>query len=150
MSEQNYEVEETTPTVHNVDAPVDTETTTPGEEIVEAAEPNENDETFPREYVEKLRAENAETRIKAKKADEYARRLHTALTAATGRLQDAEDLPFDASHLDDPEALEAAITELLERKPHLATRRVTGDIGQGVTETSSGVDLAGLLRRSAS
>ena len=47
MSEQNYEVEETTPTVHNVDAPVDTETTTPDEEIVEAAEPSETDETFP-------------------------------------------------------------------------------------------------------
>lgn len=150
MPEQNYEVEETTPDTRDVDVDAVEETTAPDEEIVEGAEPSGTDETFPREYVEKLRAENAETRIKAKKADEYARRLHKALTAATGRLQDAEDLPFDASHLDDPEALEAAITELLERKPHLATRRVTGDIGQGVTETSSGVDLAGLLRRSAS
>ena len=150
MPEQNYEVEETTPDTRDEDVDAVEEATAPDEEIVEAAEPTETDETFPREYVEKLRAENAETRIKAKKADEYAHRLHTALTAATGRLQDAEDLPFDASHLDDPEALEAAITELLERKPHLATRRVSGDIGQGVTETSSGVDLAGLLRRSAS
>lgn len=150
MPEQNYEVEETTPDTRDVGVDAVEETTAPDEEIVEGADPSETDETFPREYVEKLRAENAETRIKAKKADEYARRLHTALTAATGRLQDAEDLPFDASHLDDPEALEAAITELLERKPHLATRRVSGDIGQGVTETSSGVDLAGLLRRSAS
>jgi hypothetical protein len=33
--------------------------------------------------------------------------------------------------MDDPEALAAAIDELLERKPHLASRKPVGDIGQG-------------------
>lgn len=104
-------------------------------------------ESFPKEYVEKLRAEAAENRVKAKRADEYAQRLHTALTAATGRLQDPSDLPFDQNHLDDPEALETAITELLDRKPHLATRKPAGNIGQGITgDTDSSVNLATILK----
>ena len=124
------------------------------EETQETVE-NESEETaentFPREYVEKLRAENAENRVKAKKADDYAQRLHTALTAATGRLADPSDLPFEESHLEDPEALETAITDLLTKKPHLATRRPTGDIGLGVHgDSPDTTNLAGLLRANAS
>lgn len=103
-------------------------------------------ETFPREYVQDLRSENARYREKAKTADTLARRLHVALVAATGRLADPDDLPFDESHLDDPDALTAAIEELLERKPHLKSRRVVGDVGQGAGGPSADVDLAGLLR----
>lgn len=103
-------------------------------------------DTFPREYVEKLRNEAAEHRTKAKDRDALAERLHTALTAATGRLADPSDLPYDQSHLDDPEALTAAIDQLLESKPHLATRKPHGDVGQGAASASAGVDLAGMLR----
>lgn len=101
---------------------------------------------FPREYVEELRAENAKYRTRAKHADDLAHRLHTALVTATGRLEDPSDLPFNETHLDDPEALTTAINELLERKPHLASRQVTGDIGQGAVTNTGDVDLAGLLR----
>ncbi len=45
-------------------------------------------ETFPREYVKKLRKESAGYRERAQQADTYAQRLHTALVAATGRLAD--------------------------------------------------------------
>ncbi len=70
--------------------------------------------------------------------------------AATGRLADPSDLPYDEIHLDDETALTAAIDELLTRKPHLASRRPVGDIGQGATAASDSVDLAGILRARAS
>lgn len=100
--------------------------------------------------MEQLRRENAEQRVKAKRADELGQRLHLALVAATGSLADADDLPFDPAHLEDPEALTAAIDALLARKPHLASRRPGGDIGQGAGRVGEDVSLAGILRASAS
>lgn len=88
----------------------------------------ETGESFPREYVEKLRAENAKYRTAAK---DTLVRLHEALVSATGRLQDARDLPFDATHLESPEALTQAIDALLEERPHLKARKISGDAGQG-------------------
>lgn len=88
-------------------------------------------ETFPREYVEKLRTENGKYRQRAGEADALATRLHTELVRATGRLADPTDLPFDADHIADAGKMVAAIDALLETKPHLASRRPTGDIGQG-------------------
>lgn len=115
----------------------------------EPAETTENEDVFPREYVEKLRNENAKYRQRAQRADDLAQRLHEALVSATGRLQEPTDLPFDEDHLDDPEALTAAIDELLHKRPHLASRRPVGDIGQGATGEPGTVDLAGILRARA-
>nr|WP_237394175.1 hypothetical protein [Mycobacterium paraintracellulare] len=107
--------------------------------------------TFSRSYVEKLRRENASYRERAGKADELGKRLHTALVEATGALADPTDMPYDAAHLDDPAALAAAIDELLAAKPHLATRRPFGDVGQGNRGASSSepVNLHSLLRARA-
>ncbi|UHJ58036.1 hypothetical protein LT337_15665 [Mycolicibacterium fortuitum] len=103
------------------------------------ADQDESDpETFPREYVEKLRQENGKYRQRAGEADALATRLHTELVRATGRLADPTDLPFDADHLADADKMIGAIDELLEAKPHLATRRPTGDIGQGQRGPASG------------
>lgn len=88
-------------------------------------------ETFPRAYVEKLRKENAGYRDKAKRADDLAARLHTALVAADGRLADPEDLEYKPEHLDDSEALTAAISDLVARKPGLRAQQVGGDVGAG-------------------
>lgn len=118
------------------------------EEPVEEPTDEEQD-TFPRDYVEKLRDENAKYRQRAQRADDLAHRLHNALTAATGRLADASDLPFDESHLDDPEALQRAIQELLEKKPHLGSRKPVGNIGQGVSSSTDAVDLAAMMRARA-
>lgn len=122
-------------------APQGTETTAPDpqdatpDNPVHPAEPVQPEQpegdTFPRAYVEQLRRESAGYRERAQTADALAARLHTALVAATGRLADPSDLPFDAAHLDDEAALAAAVDELLARKPHLAARRVTGDVGAG-------------------
>ena len=119
------------------------------EESTEQTATEEEPETFPREYVEKLRDESAKHRTRAQRADHLATRLHTALVSATGRLADPSDLPFEESHVDDAEALTAAIDELLTRKPHLASRRPRGDIGQGATAEAASVDLAGILRARA-
>lgn len=110
--------------------------------------PPEGD-TFPREYVERLRREAADHRTTAKQAQEaldpLQQRLHALLVERTGRLADPSDLPFDPAHLDDEAALTAGVDELLVRKPHLASRRVVGDIGQGAGEPKPAVNLAGLL-----
>lgn len=117
-------------------------------EGLEAPESEPEPETFPRSYVEELRQENGKYRQRAAQGDQYAQRLHTELVRATGRMADPTDLPFDAEHLDDPEKLTAAIELLLSNKPHLATRRPAGDIGQGpMSGASSTVDLAAILRQ---
>lgn len=145
-SRNNDDVQETDTTEEQ---DVDT-TDTPS--VIRPGSDNEDDapDTFPRDYVEKLRDENAKYRQRAQRSDDLAQRLHEALVAATGRLQDPSDLAFNEDHLDDPEALQAAIEDLLARKPHLASRRPLGDIGQGVTNGNTGeVDLAALLRSRA-
>lgn len=118
------------------------------EELQDDASEEEPD-TFPREYVEKLRKENADARAKVKDRDDLAQRLHTALAAADGRLADPTDLPYSEDQLD-PETMGKAIGDLVARKPHLKARRVTGDVGQGSRgSTSSEVNLLGLLKGSA-
>jgi hypothetical protein len=105
------------------------------DETADTTEPEVGDEqeaeTFSREYVQKLRDENAKQRNRAQRADEMAQRLHTELVAKTGRLADPADLPFDDEHLSDPEKLTAAIDALTEAKPHLKSRKPVGDIAQG-------------------
>lgn len=122
------------------------------DETVENTTEDETTEpdTFPREYVQQLRDENAKYRQRAGKSDDLARRLHLALVAATGKLADPSDLPFDESHLEDADALTAALDDLVARKPHLASRKPAGDIGQGASPEAGTVSLAGILRQAAS
>lgn len=120
----------------------------PGDEAdPEADEAVDGDpETFPKAYVEQLRKEAADNRVKAKRTDDLAGRLHAQLVASTGKLADPTDLPFDEAHLDDPGALDAAIESLIEAKPHLASRTPRGNIGQGgVGKSDDGFSLAGWL-----
>jgi len=118
-------------------------------------------DTFPRDYVEKLRAEAAKHRTAAKevqtKLDEltgtvtgYQEELFRSRVAAAGKLADPTDLPFDAALLESPEALAGAIDGLLATKPHLATRRVSEDIGQGAGGAATeAFSLAGMLHSNA-
>lgn len=129
----------------NVSPEPDTENIT-----TETGEMEGDPETFPREYVEKLRKENAGYRDKAKRADGYAQKLHAALVRETGRLADPSDLAFDDNHLEDASSLAEAIENLILSKPHLASRKPMGDIGQGLmSEASETISLAGLLRANA-
>lgn len=92
-------------------------------------------DTFDRSYVEKLRKENGDYRARAKTATERVadleQRLHAALVQADGRLADPSDLPFDPSHLENPETLANAIADLISRKPGLKARQYGGDVGAG-------------------
>lgn len=144
----NEETTETTP-VDNTEVTEEMdEPTTESEETPEVDEQEDGD-TFPRSYVERLRRESAGYRDRAQRGDTYAQRLYTELVRATGRLADPTDLAFDEAHLDDPDALVAAVEDLLARKPHLASRRPIGDIGQGASPSAGSVDLAAILRQKA-
>jgi hypothetical protein len=99
----------------------------PADDMPETAqgesEPDDDGRTFDYGYVKGLREEAKSWRIKAAKADELQARLHAELTKADGRLADPADLPFDADHLADSQKHVDAITELLNAKPHYATRK---------------------------
>lgn len=145
---------DTTPPDDNDDQTTDTtvvDTDAPAETDDDRDETDSDTTTFSRTYVEKLRRESAGYRERAQRADTLATRLHTALVEATARLADPTDLPFDAEHLDDPATLAGAIDELLTAKPHLASRRPFGDVGQGNRGPSSEspVNLADMLRARA-
>lgn len=110
-------------------------------------DPAEDTIVYKRADLEKLRQENGKYRQRAQRADELAHRLHTELVRATGKLADPTDLPFDEDHLADADTLAAAIDDLLTRKPHLASRRPIGEIGQGPSPSAGSVDLAAILRQ---
>lgn len=114
----------------------------------EASETPPEGDTFPRAYVEDLRKESAGYRTQVRELQE---RLHRMSVEQTGSLADPADLPFDAAHLESPEALQAAIAALLEAKPHLKARRFAPDAAaQGAKgQASGGVDLLGMLRANA-
>ncbi|WP_051549002.1 hypothetical protein [Nocardioides sp. URHA0032] len=117
-------------------------------------------DTFPRSYVEELRAEAAEHRTKAREALDEVGPLREALRVAylkqgtAGVLHDHADLPW-SDEFNDPETglpdvatIKAAAGALAADKPHLA--RVRGDAGQGFRgDASDAVDLAHLLRAGA-
>lgn len=92
----------------------------------------DDDEVIPGVYVEELRG-----------------RLFTALVAADGRLADPTDMPYSADLVDDPAALEAAITARLDANPRLGKHAATGDVGAGARGESvdSGTDIIELIRR---
>ena len=108
------------------------------------ADDNEQADTFSREYVEQLRQENAGHRTKLRGVQE---RLHRVLVEQTGQLADPADLQFDAGHLDDADALAAAIEQLLTARPHLRARRFDpGAAAQGPKADDGQVNLAELMR----
>lgn len=145
---ENNTVVDTPEDVQRPDTPEDVDHTDDPEAGQTEAGRDEPD-VFTRDYVEKLRDENAKYRQRAGEADSLSKRLHTELVRATGRLADPTDLPFDADHLADADKMAADIEDLLTRKPHLATRRPVGEIGQGATPSGGTVDLAAILRGKA-
>ena len=112
-------------------------------------------DTFPRVYVERLRSKSAQYRTAAnearQQADDYRQQLWAARVEAAGRLADPTDLPAPDDADPDPDTVQAAIDDLLERKPHLAARRARGDIGQHQQRSGADgeVSLMGILQRGA-
>ncbi len=114
-------------------------------------------DTFPRSYVEDLRRESAGYRVQAQRVDEATTRLAAmAVAQATdGVLADPTDLTYDPATMadengwPDPGKITDAAKALLDRKPHLASRRPSGNAGQGARTSPEPLDLAGLLRSRA-
>lgn len=122
----------------------------PEETPEEDTEDGEEPETFPRSYVEKLRKEAGDYRVKAQRAEDLAAALWAAQVTAAGRLADPTDLPMpEGADPLAPDVVDVAITDLLARKPHLAARVPRGDIGQGYAPTPSVFTLGDALRARA-
>jgi hypothetical protein len=124
------------------------------EPIPEPVEPENEPDTFPRSYVEELRAENAARRKDADQVGPLREALQDAYLrqACEGVLHDpiswSEEFNNPETGMPDPEKIRAAAEALAEEKPHLA--RVRGDAGQGFRGSESdSVDLAGILRAGA-
>lgn len=116
---------------------------------VESPAPADNSEdadTFSREYVQGLRQESAGYRTQLRDTQE---KLHRMMVEQTGQLADPADLPFDSGHLDNPDALLAAIAALLADRPHLKARRFDpAGAAQGPRQTGGGqVNLADIMRQ---
>lgn len=67
-------------------------------------------------------------------ADALSQALFTANVGSLNMLVNPAEMPYDAGLLTDSDALTAAVLALIEEKPYLAKRRVTGDIDQGPRE----------------
>ncbi|WP_347955443.1 hypothetical protein [Gordonia aichiensis] len=134
----------------NDNQPDDTELDEPQPDPVEHHDDTSQDpadadaDAFPRDYVEELRKQSASYRTQLRQTQEQ---LHRTMVEKTGRLADPSDLPFDPAYVGDADALNAAIDELLAARPHLRSRRPTGDAGQGNRgRPPAGVNLVELLR----
>jgi hypothetical protein len=122
------------------------------EQTVEGqADTEEAVQTFDAEYVKSLRAEAAEYRVKAKRAEALAKQALTAMVSADGRLIDPSDLAYNEEWHSkdgalDAQAITAAIDALVEAKPHLARKRPTAPIAQGVRTHKSEPNLLQLIQ----
>ena len=111
-------------------------------------ETSESEDPPEKSEVGKLRRESANYRTRLReseqRADALARELVAARIRESGRLADPTDLDPDPALLEDG-ALDAAIDDLIERKPHLKARSF-GNVGQHERATPDGVSLGSLLR----
>lgn len=117
----------------------------------DSAEADDDRDTFPREYVEKLRGEARRHRQAARDAEQAVADLEAEVwrlrVTSTGRLADPSDLPIPEDRLDAD--VDAEVTALLAAKPHLAARRAGGRIGQGEPSRPATPGLADMLRAGA-
>lgn len=107
--------------------------------------------TFDADYVKSLRAEAAEYRVKAKRAEALAAQALAALAAADGRLIDPSDLHYDESLTNkdgtlDPDKVTEAIGELIRSKPHLMKQRPTTPVAQGPRPAPTEPNLLQLIK----
>ena len=125
-----------------------------GDELDPEQDDADDGDSFPRAYVEQLRRKQQTYRHRAKaaelRAEQLARELYRSRVDELGLLADPDDMEYDDELLMDGAALRAAVTELVRSRPHLAARRVRGDIGQHEQPAGApGQSLGAILRRNA-
>lgn len=116
-------------------------------------DPGELDPAAARSLVTKLRKEAGDTRKKLRDAEargeEYAAELWRYRVSETGLLADPDDLPYDPEALADPDRIKELAEDLVARKPHMRSTRITRRAGQGEGEETTGVSLSSMLRARA-
>ncbi|KWX22313.1 hypothetical protein AFM11_21000 [Mycolicibacterium wolinskyi] len=142
---------ETVETTDRAGDAVETTETVEAPETLETTETDQDDSAT----LAKVRREAKNLRDRAKaaeaRADELARELWTARVAATGKLDNPAELPFDAEILDDADAINQAIEAAIAQRPYIKSRKLSGNVGQGQRGESTGPhDFSGLFRRDAS
>lgn len=133
----------------------DEETTPPGGDGTtdEDDEDQQDGDTFPRAYVQRLRDRSAGYRTRARELEarttSLERDLFTERVRALDVLADPADLPFSAELLDDPDALAGAVEELARSKPHYRKRGTTTPDATGARDRNRDtgtVSLTGIMR----
>ncbi len=128
-------------TPENASTPIDADSAGGAGSDASAGENTDDADTFPRDYVENLRQESKGYREKASAAeartDELSRALFAARVAATGKVENAAEIEYNADMLDDADALNTAIDAAIEARPYIKTRKPSGNIGQGVKGTQT-------------
>lgn len=114
-----------------------------------------DDDTFPRSYVQRLRERSNGYRLQLRERESDVDTLQRQLFAE--RLQrldlviDHDAVPYNPALLDDDDALQEHVEELLAAKPYLRKRKVSGNIGQHSSNGGgSGFSLMDTLRHNAS
>ena len=98
---------------------------------------SEEAQTFDQVYVDNLRREAGEHRMKAKRVDEANARLAASYAASTGRLVDVDAFAYTEDLLGedgvvDRDKVTAAVEQLVTAKPYLAARAPLAPITQGI------------------
>lgn len=127
-----------------------------GDDDQEGDDDQQAGDTFPRPYVERLRARSAGYRARAKQAEERTGELERALFTERVRaldvLADPTDLPYDAELLEDSDALAEAVRQLVKDRPHYRRRGTLDGAGTGSRDragSTDGVSLTGIMRAGA-
>ena len=114
---------------------------------------DEGDDDLPGGELARARRQAARYRRELRDSQTRSGELEAALWRARleldGRLADPDDLELDPELVDDPDGIRQAVDALLERKPHLRSRRIRERAGQGEGSASASVSLAELLARGA-
>ena len=120
----------------------------PADEDEDEPAGDEDGDTFPRHYVERLRARSAGYRARAKTAEgraaELERALFTERVRALDVLADPADLPYDGDLLEDPDAMRAAVDALVRERPHYRRRGTADPSSTGSRHRSSPSDTVSL------
>lgn len=113
-----------------------------------------DDDTFPRSYVQRLRERSNGYRLQLRERESEVAALQRQLF--TERLQrldlvvDVDAVAFDPALLDEPNALQEHVEQLLDAKPYLRKRKVSGNIGQhSNTSDKGGFSLLDAMRANA-
>ena len=137
----NEALEGTQSDEHDEPNGIATESDSDAAEDVSGVDSEDGTITYKRSDIEKLRRESKGYRDRAQtaetRADELARALFTARVAATGKVENPNEIAYTADILDDVEAINQAVDEAISGRPYIKARSF-GPVGLGERSNSTG------------